>query len=67
MPSQLKCGLLPQKCNVTCLPTQTFTLCDVHVNTLSSAKETAPLGLLNIWVSVLSVTQHLFIDLAAVP
>lgn len=62
MSSQLKCRLLPQYCNVMCLPTQTFTLCNVHVNTLSSTKETAPLGLLNIRVSVLPVTQHLSSD-----
>lgn len=62
MPSQLQCRLLPQYCNVMCLPTQTFTLCNVHVNTLSSTKETAPLELLNIWVSVLPVTQHLSSD-----
>lgn len=55
----LSVELLPWYCNVTCLPTQTPTLWDMYVNTFSSAKETSPLRLLNVWVSVLPVTQHL--------
>lgn len=55
---RLSMELLPWYCNNMYLPTQTPTLWNVCVNTFSSAKESFPLGLLRVWVSVLPVTCH---------